>query len=140
MTKRKVWRYRCDFCKKSGCSASAMTKHERHCTLNPARECRCCKGRGEVSRRRCLSELVEIARHVPPTKDGCAELMDAAAACPMCTFSAIRQSGRTSDAYGTEDVAGEPPIIVSGIPFDLKASLAQWWTAENAERAGAEYY
>lgn len=34
--------YYCDFCKKSGASKHAMTLHEKHCTLNPERECRMC--------------------------------------------------------------------------------------------------
>lgn len=37
------WRYYCDFCKKAGQSGFHMANHERHCTLNPARECRMCE-------------------------------------------------------------------------------------------------
>jgi hypothetical protein len=38
----KRWRYYCDFCKKAGQSGFHMAKHEKSCTLNPARECRMC--------------------------------------------------------------------------------------------------
>jgi len=39
MTRRQVWRYKCDFCKKSNCSGPSVKKHERGCTNNPARIC-----------------------------------------------------------------------------------------------------
>lgn len=43
MRTKTVKRYWCDFCNKAGLSASHMIKHEKHCTMNPERECRCCK-------------------------------------------------------------------------------------------------
>lgn len=43
MNKRRVWRYSCEFCKKSNCSAASISKHEERCTLNPARVCGMCK-------------------------------------------------------------------------------------------------
>jgi hypothetical protein len=36
------WRYYCDHCKKVSGSRSAMEKHEKGCTLNPARDCGIC--------------------------------------------------------------------------------------------------
>lgn len=42
MRKKQVWRYYCEFCKKSGCSGYHMKNHELHCTMNPERECRMC--------------------------------------------------------------------------------------------------
>lgn len=47
MTKRKVWRYKCDFCGKSNCSAFAIRNHEKHCCHNPHRMCRMCKSVGD---------------------------------------------------------------------------------------------
>ncbi len=43
MRVKKVNRYYCDHCNKSGCAAGHMKKHEKHCTMNPDRECRMCK-------------------------------------------------------------------------------------------------
>jgi len=43
MRTKLVKRYWCDFCNKAGLSAGAMAKHEKHCTMNPNRECRVCK-------------------------------------------------------------------------------------------------
>lgn len=42
MRTKKVNRYWCDHCNKAGLQAGAMRKHEKHCTMNPARSCRVC--------------------------------------------------------------------------------------------------
>jgi len=41
--RKKVWRYYCEHCRKSGCSGYHMRRHEEGCTLNPNRICRMCK-------------------------------------------------------------------------------------------------
>jgi len=46
MTKRRAWRYKCDYCKKVGGAARHMEDHEKVCTLNPDRECRMCRYAG----------------------------------------------------------------------------------------------
>ena len=43
MKAKKVWRYYCEYCKKSGCSKYWMRRHEERCTLNPNRICGYCK-------------------------------------------------------------------------------------------------
>lgn len=43
MKVRKVNRYTCEFCGKSNCSASHISRHEERCTLNPKRICGFCK-------------------------------------------------------------------------------------------------
>lgn len=43
MKRVKKWVYYCEFCKKSGRSASHMAQHEKHCTANPDRECGMCE-------------------------------------------------------------------------------------------------
>ena len=40
---KRVNRYYCDFCKKSGCSKFHLQQHESSCTANPDRVCRMCK-------------------------------------------------------------------------------------------------
>ena len=62
--------YYCDFCKKKGLSASSISKHEKHCTLNPKRECRLCKN----------YSLKEDE-------------------CPICEFSKMRLSGTIPNDY-----------------------------------------
>lgn len=43
---KKVNRYYCEFCKKSGCSAYHIQKHEKSCTSNPNRKCKMCEAMG----------------------------------------------------------------------------------------------
>lgn len=43
MIVKKVNRYYCEFCKKSGCSGGHISKHEKSCTRNPNRICRLCE-------------------------------------------------------------------------------------------------
>ena len=60
--------YYCDFCKKKGMSASAMSVHEKHCTLNPNRQCRLC-----------------ILHNLSSEE------------CPICEFSQLRISGKLQE-------------------------------------------
>ena len=59
MRTKKINRYYCDFCKKSGCSAPHMVKHERGCTANPNRSCGLCKN--------AIAPL-EVAKLIPDAK------------------------------------------------------------------------
>ncbi len=84
MKAKRVWRYYCDYCKKSGCSGAAIKKHELHCTMNPERKCRMC-------------ELIDINQEPIITlfgaldSEGLAGLRFAADDCPVCIFAALRQ-------------------------------------------------
>jgi hypothetical protein len=39
--------YYCDFCGKHKLTSNSIIIHEKHCTLNPNRICRVCKGKDE---------------------------------------------------------------------------------------------
>ena len=51
-----VNKYICDYCGKKQYASWAMKKHEKHCTMNPNRECRMCDLMGE------LQEPIEVRR------------------------------------------------------------------------------
>ena len=61
---KKVNRYYCEYCKKSGCSAYHIQKHEKSCTVNPGRICNMCEimGNGKHD----LNILKDL---LPDTKD-----------------------------------------------------------------------
>lgn len=114
MRVKKVNRYWCDHCNKAGLSAFHMRKHERTCTLNPARECRMCKwaSGGQATP---VAELVALlpdssALRVRPegateewpwdaeralrdsVKAALPALREAADNCPACIMAALRQA------------------------------------------------
>lgn len=121
MRTKKVNRYYCDFCKKSGCASGHMKAHEKHCTANPNRECRLCKTphRDFVELRKYIVGFRESEdenyRYLPK------ELRDAVGNCPACILATLRQEqGR--HVYS----------------FDFKKELEQWWANENQELWEAE--
>jgi hypothetical protein len=132
---RKVSRYYCDYCKKSGCSAPAMKKHERRCMRNPNRECGFCLALEEHQPR--MADLVALlpdpagfARppDCEPQWDGdftdavrsaLPALIEAANSCPGCILSALIQRGK-------------PTASRSG--YDFKKEVAKFWAEVNTMR------
>ncbi len=87
MRKKRSWRYYCDHCGKSGGSGGAMSQHERHCTLNPTRECRMCALAGGAPT--SMPRLIAALRG-----NGVVGAREAADGCPACVLAAIRQDRR----------------------------------------------
>ena len=105
MKTKRVNRYYCDFCKKSGCSAPHMKKHEERCTMNPERICGVCPLVDAVQGP--LAPLVAMfpspVDHVATGPDfdesfthAVSEALKAVRAaannCPACVFAALRQA------------------------------------------------
>jgi hypothetical protein len=136
MRVKKVNRYYCDFCKKSGCAAGHMRSHERHCTLNPNRVCRMC-GRLDQEQPK-LSDVIALLPN-PNSEEYCnretewdgekgfAEAVEkampgvreATGNCPMCIMAALRQRGI--------------PVPVAE-SFHYAEELKAIWDIINAER------
>jgi hypothetical protein len=141
-TRKQVWQYHCDFCKKKMYSSSAMSKHERHCTLNPDRECRMCLISERIQQP--IPELIkllpnpadyknvinngvilisDLSIYDPEEYPGYDDAIAAAlirlrgetSNCPACILSAIRQS----------------KVFVHSVPFDYKAELKRFWNDHN---------
>jgi hypothetical protein len=96
---KKVNQYSCDFCKKKTYSAASMHRHEKHCTMNPDRECRMCNIVG------CnMNNIFDLVKMMPneiivneKTTNEC-EILTAfdkmkveANRCPACILAVIRQ-------------------------------------------------
>lgn len=108
MRVKKVNRYYCDFCKKSGCSSGHLKRHERGCTLNPKRECGMCREAGESQKpMEKLLSVFPLNLDVPVNEFGgfyvddatkkqldkvLEDLREQTENCPHCIFAAIRQS------------------------------------------------
>lgn len=134
MKRKQVWRYYCDYCKKSSGSGSAMDIHEKHCTMNPGRDCRMCaaaeRAYGDPSQHP-TPELV--AALGDGGKAGMAALRDLASNCPACILAAIRQSElREKDDWHRGDDEG------GWWSFDFKKEAESFWADYNKERQGNE--
>lgn len=138
MKKKRVWRYYCDFCKKSGCSSGHMKKHEARCTMNPDRECGFCKVIGDAPTP--LTELIgllpdpaeyrldpawkalgsEYEGDFPDAVERGLKKIQAKTDCPACTLAALRQSGiaETGAAFAA---------------FDYKKASQEFFQAQNAQ-------
>lgn len=102
-------RYYCDFCKKSGCGKHAIEQHEKHCTMNPNRQCRMC----EIAEQEQIG-MEELIKLLPPRKetmvdygisiqtggkDDLKALREKTGNCPACILATIRQSGGCGYMY-----------------------------------------
>ncbi len=127
MRTKKVNRYYCDFCKKSNCSASAISKHERGCTANPNRVCsmhKHCEGEQKP-----MADLVGCLTSHGTDKDwtaGMVQLREMASNCPACILAAIRQSELQKLELDEEGINHGPQF-----DFDFKKELAEFWSVVN---------
>lgn len=151
MRTKKVSRYWCDFCSKAGLQAAAMRKHEKHCTMNPARACRVCNliinglSTEELEAMKPLAEMVAMMPDPAPyqalsfgdelEREHSAliaalvavlpALRLAAGGCPACMLAAIRQSKNYV-------------AMVDG--FNFSGEMKDIFDAANSERAEQDYY
>ena len=131
MTKRPAYRYKCDFCGKTGSAGGHMALHEKTCTMNPERICRMHKNCPD--QQRPIAELIAVLmkreteyRTSGDGKAALEDLREAASGCPMCMLAALRQS--QADAV---DVS-EDGIFGVEFSFNFKEELAGFWKEVNA--------
>lgn len=102
MTKKKVWRYTCGFCKKSNCSGGAISGHEKTCFRNPNRGCGICKIQWPVEG--LFSEILGLSKITEKTEDKLiGNISKIVNHCPACIISAISQAKLPN---GTGDNSG----------------------------------
>ena len=119
--------YYCDFCGKHNLSASSISKHEKHCTANPNRECRLCEGREIASFIEGLKKrfkIIEIPDNEYPDlvnqeikwkgeKITLDEILDYTEGCPNCTLAILRQTKLNYQIFGFN--------------YNYQKELAEWW-------------
>lgn len=128
---RKVNKYYCEFCKKTNCSRSSISKHEKRCTNNPNRECGMCKTLGNSQPK--LEDLIfYLKNNIKENKSkfyypkdevdlfygfdiNLDEFRTKAGNCPACMLAAIRQA----------------KIPVPATNFDFKKECESFWTEIN---------
>jgi hypothetical protein len=125
-----VNQYICEFCGKKKYSASAMRKHEKHCTMNPDRHCRMCVAiSGGQHNLDDLKKL--IPNPIDPTYKNIAEInagikkvLEETEGCPMCVMAVLRQK----------------KILIPLTDFDYKKELKSAWSIINEERSQCQGY
>lgn len=142
MKVKKVNRYYCEYCKKSGGNSYWIRKHEERCTLNPNRKCGFCNLLDQEQ-----PDLQEAIRLLPEPKEyenwdeagfvyysstlqtaideALPKLRTFVENCPACIMSALRQKGI-------------PVPMATDFNFTKEGEAI--WTEFNAEKMGAEIY
>lgn len=111
MKTKKVNRYYCEHCTKSGCNAGHIKAHEKKCCKNPGRACEMCG-----TEKRDYKDLCKQFEAEGGNTDALAEWVEG---CPWCMLAVILQC--TKNLEGTWE-------------WDFKAEKEQWF----AERIAAE--
>jgi len=127
MKTKRVLRYYCEYCKKSGCSKRHIRHHEERCTLNPNRVCGYCK-----FLEREQPKIIDLLALLPNPDDfkwysstfttaveeSLPKLREATESCPACIMAALRQKGIPV------------PIATN---FDFKKECQKIWDEINRE-------
>lgn len=107
MKEKRVLRYYCEHCKKSGCSKHWMQRHEDSCIHNPNRVCRfhAFIRMDEDCHFISTADLVTIAKTRKGTLN---DLRELTMGCPACMLATITQSGLNDspadeDGYGAQN-------------------------------------
>ena len=131
MKVKKVNRYYCEFCKKSGCSVFHIRRHEERCTMNPNRKCGMCATMAEEQPN--MEDLLAILpdpaqswiedefgksyRPPPSLNEAIDKLRGVANNCPACILAALRQKG----------------IPVPATEFNFTKECKSFWSDINAQ-------
>lgn len=136
MKSKRVWRYYCEFCGKSGCGKAAMIKHESRCTMNPNRECGMCNTVGESAVQPlqiieqhpltfriedesmvCMSGSDNVEKYIKDIREACHN-------CPACMLAVFRQAKIAE--------------MISFRGFSFKQECQEWWNEINSLRTEEE--
>lgn len=127
ITKLKKIHY-CDYCGKHGMRKSCIEKHEKHCTLNPKRECRLCgrKSGNEDSAQLSLETLITQYKKISRIEQvvngvDIDKLGSDVGYCPACILTIIRCAG------------------LQAVKFDYHEALKEWWYEKNEEAKEIDY-
>lgn len=119
ITKNKKVHY-CEHCGKHGLMSNRMSYHEKHCTLNPKRECGLCgrKGglEGIIQKYSKVGRIEQIVGDVDIEK-----LSDDVSNCPACTLAVVRCAK------------------LSHVEFDYQKTVQKWWDERRAETYTENY-
>ncbi len=136
MKVKKVNQYKCDFCGKKNYSASAMIKHEKHCTMNPDRHCRMCDllsgAQHDLNHLKTLvpdpdykyieDDCIHSLKNEEEVNKGVEKVIEETEGCPLCSMAVLRQK----------------KICIPMTTFDYKKVNAEAW--EKINENSKEWY
>lgn len=125
--------YYCEYCNKHGLRSDAMEKHEKHCTLNPNRECRLCGNENIKDIIKKYSNAYTFEEEPIGNLDNTIvikwekkfsldDINDDVEGCPVCILTVLRCAKLS-----------ESPVCFKLGEFNYKEALQEWWDNENAE-------
>jgi len=99
--------YYCEYCNKHRLRSDVIKKHEKHCTLNPNRECRLCGNKNIKS---------IIKKYHIRKKFSLKDIKKDVGDCPNCILTVLRCVG------------------LDIFEFNYKEALKEWWDNENQDK------
>jgi len=131
--------YYCDFCNKHTLSSYYTQKHEKHCTLNPNRECRMC-GEKKLDKsyiKKANLILKDLLKHKKKDSNGIRgdyvekfnkrlrKEIQEELECPICTLAVYRQAGIA---------------LFYWFNWNFKDECEEYWAKKNKEEEEKDYY
>lgn len=125
--------YYCEYCKKH--SLRPFLIHEKHCTLNPKRECRICGNKADLSplvdkyskqagyERRADMAIVNVRQ--PQLEDILEDTEMQYGPCPACALAILRLVGLNKFPYE--------------MGFDYEKLCKDWWDNKNSDMSEETY-
>lgn len=109
MTKRKAWRYKCDHCKKSGCSGAAIKTHEVRCFRNAERACSMCKAKWPLDGVDAIFKELETIEE-DNEKELTEKVREFVEGCPACMCAIFMQASLPRVRFESMSWTGDDPI------------------------------
>lgn len=98
--------YYCEYCNKHRLRKNIIEEHEKHCTLNPNRECRLCGNKN-------IKHIIK--KYHKKKKFSLKDIKKDVSDCPNCILTVLRC------------------VKLYIIEFDYKGALKEWWNNENQD-------
>jgi hypothetical protein len=109
MTTKRVNRYYCDHCRKGGCNAGAIRRHESVCFFNPHRGCLVCG-----------LERTEVALNVALLEHMTPDDLLKTGVCPACVCAAVAVFNKNAAPFEHDTGYSER------ITFEYQKALDEW--------------
>jgi hypothetical protein len=137
MKQKRVLRYYCDHCKKSGCNKAAIRDHEAKCFHNPNRHCPICEAQWPLDGLIApMAALVDIDEKNEETL--IQAISDAVDGCPACICAALLQGPIPTIEVEHENWDGSQSSITKHrywVTWNYKKAMDEYMSERRSEEA-----